>query len=126
MTEDGIVLFSRVYDKKLDAQLFGSLLSALHSFAESLTEGGLSNFELSDKRYAIMKKNKLLFVANASLKIKDKKLRDEIQKVSTTFFNKYNESIIEDWDNDISIFLDFEKYIEDTLENPMKKFWNGF
>jgi len=101
-------------------------MSALNTFAETLTDGSLSNFELSDKRFAIMRTNKLLFIANDSLKIKDKKLRDEIQKITKKFFTKYPEKIIEDWDYDISIFEDLENKIEDALDNPMKNFWNGF
>ena len=101
-------------------------MSALNSFAETLSDGGLSNFELSDRRFAIMKTNKLLFVANSSLNIKDKKLRDEIKKIAEKFFAKYSDILDEDWDSDISLFYDFEKEIEDALENPMKKFWNGF
>jgi len=78
MTEEGEVLFSHVFEKKVDDHLFGGLMSVLNTFAEALTEGGLSNFELNDKRFTIMKMNRLLFIANASLKVKDKKLREEI------------------------------------------------
>ncbi|MEE9378693.1 MAG: hypothetical protein V3V33_11745 [Candidatus Lokiarchaeia archaeon] len=126
MSEDGIVLFSRVFNPKVDDQLFGGLMSALNTFAESLSDGGLSNFELSDKRFALMKMNKLLFVANASLTVKDKKLREEIKKIAEKFFTKYSEDLIKEWNYDISVFYDFKKEIEDTLKNPMKKFWNGF
>ena len=126
MSEDGIVLFSRVFNPKVDDQLFGGLMSALNTFAESLSDGGLSNFELSDKRFALMKMNKLLFVANASLTVKDKKLREEIKKIAEKFFTKYSEDLIKEWNYDISVFYDFKKEIEDALKNPMKKFWNGF
>jgi len=126
MSEEGIVLFSRVFNPKVDDQLFGGLMSALNTFAESLSDGGLSNFELSDKRFALMKMNKLLFVANASLTVKDKKLREEIKKIAEKFFTKYSEDLIKEWNYDISIFYDFKKEIEDALKNPMKKFWNGF
>ena len=126
MSEEGIVLFSRVFNPKVDDQLFGGLMSALNTFAESLSDGGLSNFELSDKRFALMKMNKLLFVANASLTVKDKKLREEIKKIAEKFFTKYSEDIIKEWNYDISVFYDFKKEIEDALKNPMKKFWNGF
>lgn len=126
MSEEGIVLFSRVFDPKVDDQLFGGLMSALNTFAETLSDGGLSNFELSDKRFALMKMNKLLFVANASLTVKDKKLRDEIKKIAEKFFTKYSVDLIKEWNYDISIFYDFKKEIEDALEDPMKKFWNGF
>jgi len=97
MSEEAIVLFSRVFDPKVDDQLFGGLMSALNTFAESLSDGGLSHFELSDKRFALMKMNKLLFVANASLTVKDKKLLGEIQKVAEKFFTKYPENFIRDW-----------------------------
>ncbi len=99
---------------------------ALNSFAENLSEGGLSNFELSDRRFAIMKTNELIFVANSSLSVKDKKLREEIKKIAEKFFTKYPDIINENWDHDISRFYNFKKEIEDALENPMEKFWNGF
>lgn len=126
MSEEGIVLFSHVFNPKVDDQLFGGLMSALNTFAESLSDGGLSNFELSDKRFALMKMNKLLFVANASLTVKDKKLREEIKKIAEKFFTKYSEDKIKEWNYDITVFYDFKKEIEDALKNPMKKFWNGF
>ena len=39
LTDSGIVLFHRTYDQDLDEQLFGSLLSALNSFAEEISKG---------------------------------------------------------------------------------------
>lgn len=40
----------------MDDQLFGGLMAALNSFAEELVNKGLSNFELQDKRYTLLKK----------------------------------------------------------------------
>ena len=54
-SESGIVLFHRVIDNQLDVQLFGGLMSALNTFAELLANGGISSFELSKKRCAILK-----------------------------------------------------------------------
>ena len=90
-------------------------MSALSTFAETLSDGGLSNFELSDRRFALMKTNKLLFVANSSLNVKDKKLRDEIKKIAEKFIAKYSDIFNKNWDSDISLFYDFEKEIEDAL-----------
>jgi len=129
MSANGVVLFSRVFAKTVDDQLFGGLMSALNAFAEELTEGGLTNFELSNKRFSIMKKNDLLFIANSALKVKDKKLRVEIAKIAEKFFLKYTENVLENWEKggcDVSIFNNFIDDIQDALENPMKKFWNGF
>ncbi len=125
LTNTGVVLFNRVFDIQLKAQLFGALMSALNSFAEQLAEGGLSNFELSDKRFIIMKKKDFLFVANSLKKIKEKKVIEQLGKISNRFFDKYSDILI-NWDNDISSFSNFEKEIEDSLQHPIKKFWKGF
>ncbi len=125
LTNTGVVLFNRVFDIQLKTQLFGALMSALNSFAEQLAEGGLSNFELSDKRFIIMKKKDFLFVANSLKKIKEKKVIEQLRKISNRFFDIYSDILI-NWDNDISFFSNFEKEIEDTLQHPIKKFWNGF
>lgn len=127
LTNSGVVLFNRVFDKNMKTQLFGALMSALNSFAEKLSDGGLSNFELSNKRFVIMKRSGFLYVANASKKVKEKKVIEQMEKVSEKFFQKYPVDWFKtEWDNDISIFTDFENDIEESLEDPIKKFWNGF
>ncbi|MFX1256399.1 MAG: hypothetical protein ACFFAN_00925 [Promethearchaeota archaeon] len=127
LTNSGVVLFNRVFDEQIKTQLFGALMSALNSFAEKLTEGGLSNFELSDKRFIIMKKNEILYVANSSKKIKEKKVIEELEKVSEKFFELYPaEWLKTEWDNDLSVFSNFEDKIASTLEDPIKRFWSGF
>ena len=127
LTNSGVVLFNRVFDKNMKTQLFGALMSALNSFAEKLSDGGLSNFELSNKRFVIMKMSGFLYVANASKKVKEKKVIEQMEKVSEKFFQKYPvEWFKREWNNDISIFTDFENEIEESLEDPIKKFWDGF
>ena len=73
LTESGTTVYSRVIDPRVNPQLFGALMSALNTFAENLTEDGISNFELSNIRFSIIKKHNFLFVANSSNKIKVKK-----------------------------------------------------
>ena len=60
LTEAGIVLYHRIYDENFDDQLFGSLFSALNSFAEEVVKDGLSNFELHDKRFTLLRKSNLI------------------------------------------------------------------
>lgn len=121
----GIVVFSRVYDKTLDEQLFGALLTALNSFAEELAQDGLSNFELSDMRFTILKKADFIFIANSDKKIKPKRVLQELKAVMDKFFNLYSK-VIEKWDNDISLFSNFDKEIEDSLDDPIKKMEKAF
>ncbi|TFG14880.1 MAG: hypothetical protein EU531_08865 [Promethearchaeota archaeon] len=126
LSEAGIVLFHRMYDENFDDQLFGSLLSALNSFAEEVVKDGLSNFELQNKRYTILKKNGLIFIANSSKKVKEKKVMEELEDVVERFFQLYSPQLLENWDNDISIFRNFELEIEESLEGTIERFRKAF
>jgi len=111
LTENGIVLYSKVSDQKVNPQLFGPLMSALNKFAEKLTDGGITNFEMSDLRFVITKRRSFLFIASSSNKTKEKKVIDELVQISDQFFKVYAEALI-DWDNNIEIFSDFGEKIK--------------
>jgi hypothetical protein len=129
LTDGGIVLFNRVYDPKISAQLFGALMTALDSYAKSIGvgDGGLNSFEIINIRFTLVKNKNLLFIANSSKSIKDRKVVEELKKISEIFFKKYSNILtnFDNWNMEISVFNDFEKDIEDALEEPIKKFWEG-
>ena len=91
-------------------------MSALNTFAESLSEGGMSNFELSNIRFTIEKLNQFIFVANSSNDVKSKKVMNELKKISKKFFNVYPEEAIKNWSKNIKVFTNFEEFIIDSLE----------
>lgn len=124
--DSGIVVFHRVYDDKLDVQLFGGLMSALNSFAEQLSKEGISSFELSNKRFTLMKKKGFLFVASSDKDEREKHVKKELQRISEKFFDLYPLEFLDNWDSDISMFNDFKEEIEeslDTVEKFQKAFW---
>ena len=116
LTEDGLTIFSRVINPNMGPQVFGGLMSALNSFAESLSEGGISKFELSSVRFTIEKKNHFIFVANSSNDVKTKKVMKELKKISNKFFKVYPEEIIKNWSKNVKTFANFKEYITDSLE----------
>jgi hypothetical protein len=116
LTESGLTVYNRVIDAKIGTQIFGGLMTALNAYAENLTEGGLSNFELSNIRFSILKKNHFLFVANASNKIKPKKILKELIKISEKFFEVYDDKVLENYNHNIRVFVDFTKHITESLE----------
>ncbi len=122
LTESGVTVYSRVLDPRINPQLFGALMSALNLFAEQLSNGGISNFELSKLRFTIIKRNRFIFVANSSNKSKEKKVLNELSRISDKFFELYSEEVLEKWDNDINIFANFKIEIKDSLEETTKKF----
>jgi len=116
LTENGLTVYSRVIDSKMGAQVFGGLMVALNTYAETLTEGGLSNFELSSVRFNILKRNHFIFVANTSNKLKDKKVLNELKKISDKFFEVYDDEVLKNFSINIRIFANFNNYIINSLE----------
>mgnify|MGYP003565276149 CR=1 FL=1 len=124
--EAGTVIFHRIFKKVINEQLIGALISALSALAEELEQGGLSNFEIKDIKYTIIKQHGLSFVVNSSKKTKEKKVQQELKSIVNTFFNLYPKEMFESWDNEISVFSDFENHIEDSLQDTLDKFEDAF
>ena len=111
-------MFHRVFNESVSPQAFGAMMSALSTFAEQLADGGLSNFELNNKRFTIIKKHDLKFIANSSKRFNQKKINRKLEKVSKRFLKLYSEKI-EAYKGQIGAFTQFEAIIEGSLEdNP--------
>jgi len=126
LTQTGIVIFHRQFDESKKDQLFGGMMSALNSFAEQIATGGLTSFEIGGKRFTILKKGACLFIANSSSKVKEKKVLQELNEIATRFMDLYPEDTIVNWSGDMAVFADFEKKIEDSLEQTVKKLQKSF
>ena len=125
----GTIIFNRVFDEEFQSELFGMLMSALNSFALSLSKNELKNFEFSKKRYTIKKVNDYLFVANSSKKRAAKKVNQELENLSEIFFETYERELLEECDGDVSKLTRceeiFKERIKESLEEPVKQFWEG-
>ena len=126
LMDSGIVLFHRVFNEKIDANLFGGFLSALNSFAEEIAEKGLSNFEIADKKFTIVKNGNYIFIANASTKHNPRKIKDELNNVIKKFFQTYPMNLLDNWNGDVSLFSDFKEIINESTEDIIDKFRESF
>ncbi|MFX1385493.1 MAG: hypothetical protein ACFFBP_24010 [Promethearchaeota archaeon] len=126
LSDAGTVIFHRVFDEKVDPQLFGGLMTALNTFAEEISKRGLSNFEIGDKRFTILKRNNYLFIVNSDIKIKQKWVLQELNNIIEKFFNRYPKEVLDYWNYDLSLFVPFKNEIENSLEEPIKKFQKAF
>lgn len=118
--KSGIVIFHREFNEFVSPQAFGAMMSALNTFAEQLADGGLSNFELNNKRFTIIKKFDLIFIANSSKRFNQKKINRELEKISKKFLKLYSEKL-KDYKGQIGAFTQFEGIIVDSLEdNPQQ------
>ena len=126
LSEGGIVLYHRIYDENIDEQLLGALMSALTSFAEEIVDDGLSNFEMQNIKFTLFKKRGLLFIAKSSKKVNEKKVCEELNKIADKFLEIYSDEDLKSWDGESVRFSNFEKEIEESLEDTIKKFQNAF
>ncbi len=115
LQKSGLVIFHREFDKVVSPQLFGAMMSALNMFAEQLTEGGLSNFDLKNTRFTTIKKMNLLFIATSSKKYNQKKVNKELEKLSSKFIKLYNDQI-ENFTGKLGSFSNFINEIGSSLE----------
>ena len=122
LTEDGTAIFTRIFDQELEVQLFAMLMSALNSFAMEISTTGISNFELNNIRFDILKKRNLLFIATSSPKFKKKFILNELENISKQFFELYGVDILNNWDGEISKFTDFTEVVNKSVEKKVQSF----
>ena len=119
INDQGITLFHRVFDPKIDEQLFGGMMTALNILAQQLADGELSSFEVQSKRFILKKQYNLFFVVNSSIETTVKKVNKPLNKIVSRFFQSYPLESIQNWYGDSDFFLDFEKEIKEFLEDPV-------
>ena len=96
-------------------------MSALIFFTQEIIEGGLKTIELDFIRFTVLKVSDFLFVANSSKKIKEKKVQEELRKISEKFFKLYSiDWIKHEWKHEPRDFEDFGKEIKDSLKKEKK------
>lgn len=106
ITESGIVIFQDIRKLNVEKQIFGALISALHTYAKSITRDGMSGFSISDRAFTILRTNGFIFVCGTPLK-KEKKAQKYLEYIKEKFFEKYSPEILKDWDGDLNLFANF-------------------
>jgi len=124
--KDGLVLYSRALHVLVDPNLFGALMSALDSYASVLAEGGLSSFEIEQRRFTLIKREGFIFIANSSKKVKEKHVLNELNSVADKFFSIYELEFLKNWNGDTSAFANFEQEIKDSLKETIDKLVKAF
>jgi len=79
----------------------------------------LSNFELQNTRFTIIKQSGLIFVANSSREFNQKKVNKELKKISDKFFKLYSDKL-KNFKGQIGAFSEFKNEIKDTIEEKPK------
>ena len=117
----GIVLYHRVYNKIIDVQLFGGLMSAINKLAEMISETRITSIDFGNKCFGILKKENILFIANSNEDIGPKTINYELKLIAYKFLNLYRELLKNKGLIDIGAFYDFTGEIKGSLMVTKKK-----
>ena len=88
------------------------LLSAISMFAEQIADGGLSSFDLENKRYSFLEKHDIIFLGCSASSLKEKAAKKELEEIIKLFYRLYSEDIVETWNGSTKTFANFSSEID--------------
>lgn len=119
----GKLIFYKAYEDVFNVKLTSSFLSAIFSFVkQTLKTEELSEIEVGLFRFIFeiekIKQDELLFALFSDRTDNLVELRNQLREIKTQFLNRFDLNLLTDnYNGEISKFLDFEKNIEDIMEN---------
>jgi hypothetical protein len=115
LLKTGAVIFhysSSSHENKQDPNIMGAILSAVDTYSEQLSEGGVSSFQFVNKRLTFLKTHNMMFVVSTQTKTKPKKIQQFLNDTSDDFFNLYTVDALENWEGDFDFFDEFNKELK--------------
>lgn len=125
INKEGETLFNEDFhnqgSKDIDSILFGSIISAVQSFAREFGEDSAKSFGLgnSDIYMGIDKSTKIIFALKCEKKASSKKIRQMLKKIKETFIENFQKSIASG-DMSLGLFSAFAKDLRDLLRLDSK------
>ena len=116
ITKIGNVLISKIKNPQIEKDLLGKLVSALDTFCEDLSNEELRQFEFSNLRFDLIKRNDIIFLGSSSKDVKHKKVVKVLRYIIDLFFERFPEDYLNNWDGNIDLFRELEEYITKTRD----------
>ncbi len=115
ISKSGIVLFEHLVANDMNPDLFGSMMSALNLYAETLSEGSISSFDIKDKRVILIREKNFLFVTKTLKKYNINQVKNELHALAQKFFKLYaNELKDDEWEGGrTSTFSSFKRELNE-------------
>jgi len=119
---DGKTLASKIRNLSEVEEFVGMFISALCSFAESIHESELNNFEFSNLRFDLLRRDSVIFVGTSNKAVKKKKVLKELEKIAEKFLDLFPVSVIDNLNGDLSMFSEFEESLEMSRKEQLIEF----
>ena len=129
LSSGGLLLYSKNFlsdqneneDLILDDDLIGGFLSAISSFAIEIKGGEIKalNFRNSNFIYSYDTQFGCMFVLITEIEDLEEEAREKIELMKNEFIKRYS-SYLEDFSGMVSVFDDFDEFIEEHIFIPPK------
>ncbi len=110
ITDAGITLHNQRVEEKVDKDLFGGFIAALHHFTQELGEENCKKIRMGDSQLFLSACNSLYFVARSDVDVKEKKVKAYLDKIMQAFITCY-EKELESFNGNVAVFKDVDKII---------------
>ncbi len=128
MTEEGQIIFDRIFNKNINPEIFAGFISGLNFLTLQIEKDKPSKFKIKNRKFIIIKKKNLFFISNYSRRIKIKMVKIELNSVIKSFFKIYTSEVLSLFNGNNDIFeiyaKEFLKKINRSL-NKFNEFWKG-
>lgn len=128
LSKDGKSLVFRNYsDSEIDRDLLAGFLSAFSGFIKEISQSDIKSTATEDFKYYYTIINNIIIVVCTDLEEEDAVINTKISSIRARFVEKYGE-MIEDgsWAGNRSLFLDFEKDLDNIILGSIKVSIIGF
>ncbi len=116
ITTEGKVIVRRIKNPEIEGVFFSNLIRALNIFCQDFAHEQLNQFEFSEIRFDIIKKESLFFVGSSLKTVKHKKVLRVLQRIVDYFFEKYKNENLYNLEGKAEILGEIENYINKTRD----------
>jgi hypothetical protein len=117
LTDTGLVIYERVKNPQVDAQLFGGLFSALEIMAKQIDQAGISSLSIGNMTIHLKQKNRLIFIATFYAKLKSKEINQAMESIINDFILMFPPSFFQNWKGNLNLFEKFNEKLESNQIN---------
>ncbi|MFX1451239.1 MAG: hypothetical protein ACFFCM_10380 [Promethearchaeota archaeon] len=112
ITDSGLTIYNQMVEEKIDKDLFGGFIAAIHSFIKAMGEELCKSITMGNSQIVIMldKINSLYFVGRSDVKVKEKKIEEYLSKIMEKFCTCYEDEL-KDFRGNVDTFKDVDKLI---------------
>lgn len=116
ITNNGKTIVSKIKNPKLEKIFFGNLVSALNTFCEDFAHEQLKQFEFSNFRFDIIKRNNLFFIGSSLKATKHKRVLRVLRRIIDLFFEKFKNEDLNNLEVNPNLLQELEDYINKTRD----------